>query len=55
MTEIERAAGLAPGQDLTHYVVTLEGPMSGTLHHLVYHRPSGVLSDMSTVCALPAK
>lgn len=52
MTEIELAAGILPGPDLTHYVVELEGPMEGRMQHLVFHRPSQVLADMSAVCRL---
>jgi hypothetical protein len=51
-TELERAAGITPDEGMTHYVIKLEGTMNGTLQHLIFHRPSQVLADMTTTCAL---
>lgn len=50
--EIERGAGIATDPGMTHFVVALEGPIQGLVQHLVYHRPSGVLADLTPVCAL---
>jgi hypothetical protein len=54
MTAIEQAARVQPPADVTHYVVKLEGAMTGRLQHSVFHVPTRVLSDMSTVCRLQA-
>jgi hypothetical protein len=56
MIQIERAMNYTPPQGLTHYVVTLEGPMTGgELQHFVFHQPTQVLADLTPVCALPLR
>ncbi len=49
---VEAAIGLHPDAAMFHYDLRLEGTFTGILQHLVNNRRSGVISDMSAVCAL---
>ena len=49
---IEASANITPSADVLHYVIKLEGTMTGFLQHLVTNVQAGVVTDMTTACAL---
>lgn len=49
---IEAAAVLTPTGGLLHYVIRLENGYTGYLQHLLTNVKSGVVTDMTTACAL---
>ncbi len=51
MATIEAAVG-APTEDMYHYVIKAEGIFTGFLQHLVTNTKAGVVTDMTTACAL---
>jgi DNA-binding beta-propeller fold protein YncE len=53
ISDIEAELQFSPPENLVHYVLKLNSPLEGKLRHLVYHRPTNVLSDLSMVCELP--
>ncbi|MDX2145390.1 MAG: DUF4185 domain-containing protein [Rhodospirillaceae bacterium] len=55
VTAMEAGAGIAPTAVQYHYVVKADGVFTGFLQHLVDNRQVGVITDMTTVCALAAK
>ena len=53
VASIESAAKISPISDMYHYVIKSEGALfSGFLQHLVDNQKAGVITDMTTVCAL---
>jgi hypothetical protein len=50
--DMERDAGFTPGAGVGHYVVKLRGTFRGFLQHFVENRSSGVVSDLTAMCAL---
>jgi V8-like Glu-specific endopeptidase len=48
---LEANTGITPG-NLYHYVIKFETQFTGFLQHLVNNRQSGVITDMTAVCAL---
>ncbi len=54
VSAIERAINLTPAGALFHYVVKLESG-TGFLQHLVNNQARAVITDMTTVCQLPAR
>jgi hypothetical protein len=55
IADIQSAISLVPNQDQYHYVIRTEGGFAGFLQHLVNNKTRGVITDMSTMCSLPAK
>lgn len=51
---IQNAIGLNPGTTIYHYVIKAEGTFNGFLQHLVNNTTAGVITDMTTMCQLPA-
>ncbi|MBL8644038.1 MAG: hypothetical protein JNK21_08885 [Rhodospirillaceae bacterium] len=51
---IQSALGITPNQSQFHYVIRMEGSFSGFLQHLVDNKSRGVITDMTTMCTLPA-
>ncbi len=51
VAEIEAAVG-PPAAGMYHYVVKIESVFTGYLQHLVNNAQSGVITDMTTSCAL---
>ncbi len=51
---IERAINVTPAGAMFHYVIKLESG-TGFLQHLVNNQAKAVITDMTTVCQLPAK
>jgi len=49
---IEAGAGITPSASMGHYVITAEGAFTGFLQHLVDNQRVGVVTDMTTACAL---
>lgn len=49
---IEAAAGFSPPRGMIHYVVKLEGAFTGYLQHRLTNIQAGVVTDMTTACAL---
>jgi hypothetical protein len=49
---IETGAGVTPISTRYHYVIQAEGAFNGFLQHLVNNQQAGVVTDMTTVCAL---
>ena len=54
MTTMEAAIGVVPTSTMYHYVIKVEGQFEGFLQHLVNNIQAGVITDMTTVCALDA-
>ena len=52
---IEASLNITPTAGMYHYVIKLEGAGTGFLQHLVNNKVVGVITDMTTVCKLPAK
>lgn len=55
VTTMESAAGIAPAEDMFHYNLRAEGAFSGFLQHLVDNKVAGVITDMTTACAIAAQ
>lgn len=55
VTALEAGAGFTPTAAQYHYVIRAEGVFTGFLQHLVDNRLRGVITDMTTICALAAK
>ncbi|MDX2142904.1 MAG: zinc-dependent metalloprotease family protein [Rhodospirillaceae bacterium] len=51
---IQAAIGYTPASDVYHYVIKAEGTFTGFLQHLVTNSTAGVITDMTTMCQLPA-
>src|SRR3954464_12477162 len=51
VSTIESGAGISPGV-LYHYVIKITNQFTGFLQHLVNNSQSGVITDMTAVCAL---
>jgi|GEM_PF-1604075 len=51
---IESQIGYTPASDVFHYVIRAEGTFNGFLQHLVTNSSAGVITDMTTMCQLPA-
>jgi hypothetical protein len=51
---IQTAIGYTPPSDVFHYVIRAEGAFNGFLQHLVTNSGAGVITDMTTMCQLPA-
>lgn len=49
---IEAGIGRAPTSGMYHYVIKAEGTFTGYLQHLVTNTQAGVITDMTTECAL---
>jgi len=49
---IERGAAIVPTADMYQYALQIEGSFTGYLQHLVNNTQVGVITDMTTVCAL---
>jgi len=49
---IETAIGRTPTSVMYHYVIKQEGTFTGFLQHLVNNKQAGVVTDMTTACAL---
>ncbi len=54
MTTMEAFIGVVPTSTMYHYVIKVEGQFDGFLQHLVNNIQAGVITDMTTVCALDA-
>jgi hypothetical protein len=52
VADMETAAGLSPGPSSYHYVLKIEGHYAGFMQHLLMNTKAGVVTDMTTVCAL---
>ncbi len=52
MTTIESGAGVSPGTTIYHYIIKAEGSFTGYLQHLVNNKSTGVITDMTTICAM---
>jgi hypothetical protein len=52
VADIETAARIVPMGNMYHYVISVRGPFTGYLQHLINNQKAGVVSDMTTVCAL---
>jgi hypothetical protein len=55
MDIIEAGAGITPQSNVPFYVVKVESPFTGFLQHLVNNQQASVLTDMTTICRLPAR
>lgn len=51
---IQSGIGYTPASDVYHYVIKAEGTFNGFLQHLVNNSTAGVITDMTTMCQLPA-
>ena len=51
---IESALGITPAQGQFHYVIEVAPSLTGFLQHLVNNVGAGVITDMTTTCALPS-
>lgn len=51
MAMIQNSVG-APAAGQYHYVIMAERPFTGFLQHLVYNNKAGVITDMTTGCAI---
>ncbi|MBL8643504.1 MAG: VCBS repeat-containing protein [Rhodospirillaceae bacterium] len=51
---IQTGAGVTPTSAQFHYVIKAESGLTGYLQHLVNNKSTGVITDMTTVCRLPA-
>ena len=49
---MEAAASITPNALQYHYVIKAEGAFTGFLQHLVDNKQVGVITDMTTVCAI---
>ena len=49
---MEVAAKVAPTPEMGHWVMKIENDFKGTLQQLISNQGAGVVSDMTTVCAL---
>ena len=49
---LEAGAHITPTAGMNHYVIAAEGNFSGFLQHLVTNLKAGVVTDMTTVCAM---
>jgi hypothetical protein len=49
---LESAAHITPSDGRYHYVVKANASFTGFLQHLVNNQRSGVITDMTTVCAM---
>jgi hypothetical protein len=49
---IETSIGRTPTSVMYHYVIKQEGTFTGFLQHLVTNKQAGVITDMTTACAL---
>jgi hypothetical protein len=52
VADIETVARIVPMGNMYHYVISVQGPFIGYLQHLINNQKAGVVSDMTTVCAL---
>ncbi len=52
ISAIEAAANITPSPSQFHYTISIASQTSGYLQHLVDNQKAGVVTDMSTVCAL---
>ena len=52
MTTMEASIGVPPAANMYHYVIKAEGQFGGFLQHLVNNTGKGVITDMTTACAL---
>ncbi len=49
---IEAATNITPSEGMFHYNIAAEGGFSGYLQHLVDNQKAGVITDMTTACAI---
>lgn len=49
---MEAATNITPTESMYHYNIRAEGGFSGYLQHLVDNQQAGVITDMSTACAI---
>jgi hypothetical protein len=49
---IEAGIGITPAADMYHYTIKAEGGFSGFMQHLVDNQQAGVVTDMTTACAI---
>ena len=54
VASIEAGINLIPSAGMGHYVIKTEGTFTGYLQHLVTNVVAGVVTDMTTACALAA-
>jgi hypothetical protein len=54
ITTIQNAIGFTPSSSDFHYAIRAEGTFNGFLQHLVTNSNVGVVTDMTTMCQLPA-
>jgi hypothetical protein len=54
ITTIQNAIGFSPSSSDFHYAIRAEGTFNGFLQHLVTNTNVGVVTDMTTMCQLPA-
>ncbi len=52
VTTMEASIGVPPASNMYHYVIKAEGQFDGFLQHLVNNTGQGVITDMTTACAL---
>lgn len=52
MLSIQNAIGYSAPADMFHFIVKAESPFTGYLQHLVRNMKTGVVTDMSQVCAM---
>lgn len=52
VTEIEQAIGVTPTGAMYHYVIKADAAFTGFLQHIVNNAQVGVVTDMTTACAL---
>ena len=49
---IEAAVGITPAEGMFHYNIRPDGGFSGFMQHLVDNQQAGVITDMTTACAI---
>jgi len=49
---IENAVNFQPGEGLGHYNIKLRGGFAGYLQHFIDNREAGVVTDLTTMCAM---
>jgi hypothetical protein len=52
VASIEAGIGVTPAADMFHYTIQAEGGFNGFLQHLVDNQQAGVITDMTTACAI---
>ena len=52
VADLEAGAQITPTEGMFHYVIKAEGAFTGFLQHLVDNQQAGVVTDLTTTCAL---